>query len=267
MTCFKFRKEYPFMQWHYATNGRQHGPVTQTDFDKLVAEGVITPDTLVWHQGLGNWQPYSKIASGTPATGEGDTAICAMSGKTYPKREMIQYEGRWISAEHKDEYFQRLREGAAMPGTDTVPGPYGYGRFLQRFCARFVDGLITGVVAMIFGAIIGAIFGASGSLRTGNSSGALLMQAVVQLLSLSIGISYEIYFIRRQDATPGKKALGLKLLRADGSKLSVGRIIGRYFAQWLSAIPLLIGYFMAAFDKEGRSLHDRICDTRVIKTK
>jgi uncharacterized RDD family membrane protein YckC len=29
----------------------------------------------------------------------------------------------------------------------------------------------------------------------------------------------------------------------------------------------LIGYIMAAWDPERRALHDRICDTRVIKVK
>jgi uncharacterized RDD family membrane protein YckC len=62
-------------------------------------------------------------------------------------------------------------------------------------------------------------------------------------------------------------ALGLKLLRRDGSKLGIGRIIGRYFSHVISAIILCIGYIMAAFDEEKRALHDRICDTRVIRTR
>jgi hypothetical protein len=33
----------------------------------------------------------------------------------------------------------------------------------------------------------------------------------------------------------------------------------------LSSLTLAIGYIMAAFDDEKRSLHDRICDTRVIR--
>jgi uncharacterized RDD family membrane protein YckC len=80
-------------------------------------------------------------------------------------------------------------------------------------------------------------------------------------------IGYEVFFVRKYDATPGKMAMGLKILRPDGSKLSVGRIIGRYFASIISALILLIGYIMAAFDEEKRALHDRLADTRVIKTK
>ena len=61
--------------------------------------------------------------------------------------------------------------------------------------------------------------------------------------------------------------LPMKLLRADGSHLTAGRIIGRYFAELLSAMVLYIGYIMVGFDQEKKSLHDLICDTRVIKTR
>lgn len=257
------------MQWYYAVNNQRQGPVTQAEFDKLVADGVIKPETLVWQAGMADWKPYSSIA-GTlppPAGVSDDTAICAVSGKRYPKREMIQYEGKWISAEHRDAYFQRLREGVVNPGDGAVPGPFGYGGFWRRFVAKFVDGIITGVLGMFLGAFVGGIFGATGQLQPGNTGKILLMQAIIQCLAVALGLSYDIFFIRKFDATPGKMALGLKILRPDGAKLSVGRIIGRYFAHILSAFTLLIGYIMAGFDDEKRALHDRVCDTRVIKTR
>ena len=91
--------------------------------------------------------------------------------------------------------------------------------------------------------------------------------AVITAVVLLVGVAYGVFFIRRYSATPGKMALGLKLIRSDGSPLSVGRIIGRHFAEWLSNLTLLIGYIIAAFDDERRTLHDRVCDTRVIKAK
>jgi hypothetical protein len=51
----------------------------------------------------------------------------------------------------------------------------------------------------------------------------------------------------------------------DGSNLSYGRSAGRHFAKYISGLTLWIGYIMAGVDEEKRSLHDRICDTRVIK--
>jgi uncharacterized RDD family membrane protein YckC len=97
---------------------------------------------------------------------------------------------------------------------------------------------------------------------------ALLIQVLVQCSGIALTLTYVIYFTRKYDATPGKKALGLRLLRADGSKLGKGRIVGRYFAEWISSLVMGIGYLMVAFDKEQRrALHDRICDTRVIDVR
>ena len=257
------------MQWYYAINSQRQGPLAQAEFEQFVAQGTIRPDTLVWHEGMAQWQPYSEVApaAGTPTASPDDTEVCALSGKRYPKREMIQYEGKWISAEHRDEYFQRLREGVAQPNVSVVPGPYGYGGFWRRFLAVFVDGIALWAINTVLNLIIGAVIGLRMAITPGHFAEQIGLFVVLQSLSIVIGVAYQIFFIRKFDATPGKLALGIKILRADGSKLSVGRIVGRYFAYMLSGFTLCIGYIMAGVDDEKRALHDRICDTRVIKTR
>lgn len=260
------------MQWYYAVGEERRGPVEQAELVRLAETGLVTADTLVWRQGMASWQRYAEVAAGAglPVAGaaaDPDTEICVMSGKRYPRREMMQYEGKWVSAEHREAFLQRLREGVALPVESVVPGPYGYAGFWRRFLAAVVDGLILAVVGMFFGGTIGGIWGATGTLDPNDPGSFIAMQLVVQAVSIVIAIGYDVLFIRKFDATPGKMALGVKVLRADGSKLSVGRIIGRYFAKILSGIILAIGYIMAAFDDEKRGLHDRICDTRVIKSR
>jgi uncharacterized RDD family membrane protein YckC len=262
------------MQWYYAINGQRLGPVSQAEFEKLVTDGVVQAETLVWQQGMVEWQPYAKVAGGTPpapssaaaaATDDG-TEVCAVSGKRYPRREMINYEGKWISAEHRDTYFQRQREGVVQPGE------FVYGNFWPRFCAKFIDGILLGVIGAIINVILGMlILGKAnyfaGLVAAAGTSKAFQYQVISNLIGVILGVSYGWFFISRFSATPGKMAMGLKIVRPDGSQLSTGRIIGRHFAEWLSGIILLIGYIMAASDPERRALHDRICDTRVIKAK
>jgi uncharacterized RDD family membrane protein YckC len=84
------------------------------------------------------------------------------------------------------------------------------------------------------------------------------------LVNLALGMAYEVYFVSTRGATPGKMALGLKIIRADGSPIPPGLALGRYFAHWISGAILFIGYIMAGFDSQKRALHDRICETRVI---
>jgi uncharacterized RDD family membrane protein YckC len=253
------------MEWYYGTDGQRNGPISESELEQLVAKGVITPATLVWRQGMTQWQQYGTVSGGgAPASPGDDTAICAFSGKTYPKSQMIQYEGRWISAEHRDEYFQRLREGVS------IPGRFSYGGFWIRFGAKFLDGIILGLVGFAINFFITRrlLFGHL-TARNPQAMHKILFefQAVSAVTNICLAIIYAVFFISRYSATPGKMAVGLKLVRSDGSPLSTGRIIGRYFSEWLSSITLMIGYIMAGFDEEKRALHDRICDTRVIRAK
>ena len=48
------------MTWHYAAGGERHGPVDDAELDRLIAAGVVTGDTLVWHAGLDGWRPLRE---------------------------------------------------------------------------------------------------------------------------------------------------------------------------------------------------------------
>jgi uncharacterized RDD family membrane protein YckC len=93
------------------------------------------------------------------------------------------------------------------------------------------------------------------------------MLGISTLIGLAIGAAYEVYFLSAHGATPGKMALGLRVIRADGGPISPMLALGRHFAMWISAFILMIGYIMAGFDPEKRALHDRICETRVIYSR
>lgn len=274
------------MNWYYSINGQRQGPVAQTEFERLVSTSVITDQTLVWKEGMADWKPYAAVKPAPVLTGSvagsgsltDDTAVCVVSGKIFPKREMIQYEGKWVGAQYRDEFFQRMRQGMAPVGEGVVPGPYGYGGFWRRFCAKFVDGIIlfvaTAPINMAFSAMfLGTANFMSPQLeqdpeQAGAMLAALLLYQLCSILAgIAAGLAYSLFFIRKYQATPGKMALGLKLVRSDGSNLSKGRIVGRHFAEWVSNLILCIGYLIAAFDNEKKSLHDIMCDTRVIKTR
>jgi uncharacterized RDD family membrane protein YckC len=93
------------------------------------------------------------------------------------------------------------------------------------------------------------------------------MLGISMLVNIALGIAYEGYFVSTKGGTIGKLALGLQIIRLDGSRLSFGQAAGRYFAKILSGIILYIGFIMAGLDAEKRALHDRICNTLVIYSK
>lgn len=90
---------------------------------------------------------------------------------------------------------------------------------------------------------------------------------VLTFLELGLGITYSTFAIGRWGKTIGKAILGLKVTRNDGSRLTYWRSFGRYWAYYLSLIPLGLGFIWIALTSHKRGWHDHICDTRVIKTR
>src|ERR1035437_2997609 len=132
------------MEWFYSNSGNRMGPVTPVAFEGLIKDGSVKAETLVWHNGLADWQPFSQLTN--------DTAVCAASGGRYLQRDMVPYEGKFISAEFKEQYFQRLREGVQQPGQMV------YGNFGRRFVAKLIDGIVGWVVSMVFNLRLAMVF-------------------------------------------------------------------------------------------------------------
>ena len=256
------------MDWYYADNGKQVGPVNEADWAQLVGTGKITATTLVWHEGLPDWQPYGGLAPAAVAPSRAPAAagteppvrdaVCCECGRTFPCEDMIQLGGSWVCAACKPLAVQKLKESVQLPGTLCYAG------FWVRFAAKFVDGIITGVLNFAVAAVVGVLVGAVAA-KAGGAPAALGAMALSYAINITLSVAYTTFFVGKFAATPGKMAAGLKVVRADGGKVSYGRAFGRTFAEWLSGLTLTIGYIMAAFDDEKRALHDRICDTRVVK--
>jgi uncharacterized RDD family membrane protein YckC len=246
------------MEWFYVNGGNRVGPVTPLVFEGLNRDGTVKSETMVWSNGMTDWLPFGQIAA--------TTAVCAVSGGRYWQRDMVPYEGKFVSAEHKEQFFQRLREGVQQPGGMV------YGNFGTRFVAKLIDGVIGWVIGVCINLGLAMLFFGSFIFQPKPNDPVVAgrffaYQGVALLAGMGFGLLYQWFFLSRYAATPGKMALGLKVVRSDGSPLSSGRAIGRYFSEILSSMTLLIGYIMAGFDEERRALHDRICDTRVIKTR
>jgi uncharacterized RDD family membrane protein YckC len=192
---------------------------------------------------------------------------CAECGRPTPPDELARFGDLLVCQYCKENYTQKLREGVA-PAAAAVE----YGGFWIRFVAVLLDAIILAVVGGIVQfAILGPMTGVT-EVRPGMSPEEVLagmagMLGVSFLLNTAIGATYESIFIWQFAATPGKMALGLKVLRPDGSRIGLGRSFARHFAKWLSAMILLIGYIIAGFDSQKRALHDMICDTRVIRSR
>jgi uncharacterized RDD family membrane protein YckC len=67
--------------------------------------------------------------------------------------------------------------------------------------------------------------------------------------------------------TPGKKALGIKLVReSTGRPVGFGTAFGRRMLQIVDALPFYLGFLWPAWDAKRQTLSDKILSTIVINT-
>ncbi len=57
------------MEWYYAIDKQQHGPVTAEQLAELARLGTVQASTLVWCKGMTDWQPYEKVMAASAAGG------------------------------------------------------------------------------------------------------------------------------------------------------------------------------------------------------
>jgi uncharacterized RDD family membrane protein YckC len=176
-----------------------------------------------------------------------DSLFCTECGKSFDSENLLRYQGHMVCAECKPVFAQRVRQGASLyPRME-------YGGFWIRFAARLIDGIIIGGLNFTLSLLLAAY--------TRNVFAAVIVP-VFGLLAVFI---YDVWFIARLGATPGKMVFQLRVVTENGGRISTGRAIARYFGYWLDSLTLAIGYVIAAFDDQKRALHDHLCGTRVIK--
>ena len=246
------------MDWYYERDGAPAGPVTEAELRQLSESGEITESTQIARAGGSNWMPFWRLDDPS-----GAAEVCSQCGRQTRSDQTIQYSGLKVCADCKPVFLQRVREGVDVSSAGQ------YGGFWIRFLARFVDGILMSIVNTIL--YIPLFVFAMPDLETlestGEPSGAFMaMTCGIYLLQFALAATYEIWFTKRFAATPGKMICRLRVVRSDGSDLSWGRATGRYFGNLLSSFTMGIGYIMAAFDDQKRTLHDHLCDTRVVKS-
>jgi hypothetical protein len=50
------------MEWHYAKNGSQEGPVSGATLKNLIMSGEVASTDLVWREGMSDWRPAAEIS-------------------------------------------------------------------------------------------------------------------------------------------------------------------------------------------------------------
>ena len=146
---------------------------------------------------------------------------------------------------------------AALEDANVSAGPDLAGRG-QRFAAAVLDGL-----AFLAAGALGSLMGGGGPIATEYTPGVIVAMAAVGAVNL--------WTVHRWRASLGKLALGIRMVRKDGSEAELWRIV---FLRWLpqgvlSAIPianmLTLVDALFIFGSARRCVHDYIADTIVVR--
>ncbi len=134
----------------------------------------------------------------------------------------------------------------------------------RRFGAYLLDTVI--ILVPLF-AIAFAIGFAAGGEDEDAAIGALGLAYVLTAIAPFIYFTY--FHGRESGQTPGKKALGIRVV-ADrtGGSIGYGRAFGRYaitFVFGILILPLLINYLWPLWDEKNQALHDKVVGSVVVK--
>ncbi len=132
--------------------------------------------------------------------------------------------------------------------------------FALRCGALLIDYiLVVGVLA--FTTLLARLFD-----ETPRGGSLLLMAGYVAALAVA-AVNY-VLIAGLSGRTLGKWVAGLRIERRDGGPLSFGRALLRHLAGYpLTLLTLGTGFLLAAFNSEGRALHDLLAGTVVVRSR
>jgi uncharacterized RDD family membrane protein YckC len=135
-----------------------------------------------------------------------------------------------------------------------------------RLAAATIDGII--LLAILFPIML--VFGFN--MFTSEGAIGFVTELVMTLGMIAIYIAVNGYFLHQNGQTVGKKLLGIRIVRSDGSKADLRRLIVlRVLPVWLAGLIPFVGQLVGLIDAllifraSRKCLHDDIADTIVIK--
>lgn len=128
------------------------------------------------------------------------------------------------------------------------------------FGSRFAGFLIDLVLFAGIGFAVGIFVAASASSETEATQSLDAINVVLTLAALLAN-----WIFNSVGWSPGKLAMGLRIVTADGNAPGALRGLGRTLGAIVSSIPLYLGYLWAAWDGETQTWHDKMAGTYVVR--
>jgi uncharacterized RDD family membrane protein YckC len=209
-------------------DGVEYGPASLDELKSWIGDGRVAGFTQVWRSDLALWTPAARYAE-------------------------------------LQQALARLQASVPTPAA----GRMRAAGFWLRLCAYMLDRV---VLAMLFAMICQwrhwavPVFPEVLSQETGRQFMEQWSSFAQQMMPWLLGLPvlYEVLFNGTFGATPGKMAMGAKIVGADGSPAGYGRSLRRSLAARLTEVLFYVGYLWILARPDKRGPHDLLAGTRVV---
>lgn len=170
---------------------------------------------------------------------------------------------RYWDGQQWTEHTHRHEAQAAPAGVAGAVGvPVSFGR---RVGAALLDVVVVvlanTIVGGLLGATVGLLMGPQADLEAAEQAGS----ALGLLVGIVLPVVYWTVLHANKRQTVGKRAVGAVVVNTEtGAGISHLNAFGRYFAEFLSGLPLGLGYLWAAWDQRRQTWHDKLASTVVV---
>lgn len=179
---------------------------------------------------------------------------CSRCGGTYCPDCLVTIGNLPYCATCKTEQLLDVRSGVDRSRLE-------YASVLKRFGAQFLDGIIQAIPS--YAIMFAVIFGSGMMKNPGAEPSPAIFLAYIPLYA--IPILYEgLMLSMKNGQTIGKMALNVRVVRPDGTPISSGQAWGRAAMRLVLGCLVIVDYIPAFFTDEKTTLHDLVCNTRVV---
>lgn len=245
-------------------DGVPRGPVPHAYVEDRVRSGAWPSSISIAVVGSSDWKPF--IVPTSPATDLDQQATVAFSTlraeNTAPSAAAAAVDMRMAAAAPAAAAVS----SSAAVGDPLPEGGIVHAGFWRRCAAYVLDSIILTIPFLL-------VFGALGymsfrSMMSGEAPGGMIF-LLYFLAYIGAIVGSWLYFAKFESgvnqATPGKRIMGLKVTNANAERISFGRATGRFFGKIVTGIiPFGIGWMMAGFTGRKQALHDMMASTCVV---
>lgn len=247
----------PNAKWFYLERDKEVGPVTEDVIHHRIASGQMLASSLVWRQGLSRWTAYEDVRTldkqdaikrSSGAVDESSLPeTCYVSGRQFPRSEMMYYQGVWVAERYRAEFFKRLN----AVGYDIRAGRKEPAHLGLRLAAFLIDSVVF-VLAVTTAWILLAKFGVI--------EPSYFLSPLFLLADVLLSVVWHTVHLGLFSTTPGKWIFHLRVANLLNDRhVHWGPALKRCLA---ALIPL--GFVSIFFNPDRRAVHDLLAGTRVI---